>query len=442
MTNENFILLSENMENKCSECGKCFGSTYNLKRHKTIHREDAKLYSCPICSKTFNRNHNLTRHLNLHTQERKFLCDICYRPFNDYSCVKKHRLSHFPPSKYTCEYCGQKFNRRSNLRVHLVSKHLGIKRTWQDVLDSGPEQDDDKAKPDISEAIVVTNETIGKNSDFIGTTNENIGTTNENIITTNENIGTTTNENIGTTNENIGKTNAKIGRTEVTGGSYEHDTIVYSKRETKFKIEKMSSACEENVAMDDLLHEYEIKVELADGSDEEISLDNQAEKSRTNSIDPSVIMAAVESGEASSNCEKSEKSNTYSVEPVDRTTDSSANGELKIRLVNGNAANEEVSCWQCSVCQKVLSCKSHLKLHMERHAAIRKYSCDHCTKSFKTKDDLQKHQKTYLNPLRLECEYCKKIFNKHVNLKRHLRLHTGVLFFFYLRLNTVLFNYL
>ena len=408
MANENFILLSENMENKCSECGKCFGSIYNLKRHKTIHREDAKMYSCTICSKTFNRNHNLTRHLNLHTQERKFLCDICYRPFNDYSCVKKHRLSHFPPSKYTCDYCGQKFNRRSNLRVHLVSKHLGIKRTWQDTLDSGPEHDDNVVN-ETKESIVVTNKTIGKTSDFIGTTNENIGTTNENIGTTNENIG----------------------RTEVTGGSHEDDTI-YSKSETKFKIEKMSSACEENVAMDDFLHEYEIKVELADGSDEEISPDNQTEKSRTNSIDPSFIMAAVESGEESSNCEKSEKSNTYSVEPVDRTTDNSANGELKIRLVNGNAANEEVSCWQCSVCQKVLSCKSHLKLHMERHAAIRKYSCDHCTKSFKTKDDLQKHQKTYLNPLRLECEYCKKIFNKHVNLKRHLRLHTGALFFFIL----------
>lgn len=333
------------MENKCSDCGKCFGSTYALKRHQTIHRGDMKLYSCHICSKSFYRNYDLNRHLNLHTQEQKFLCDICYRPFNDYSCVKKHRLSHFPPSQYTCEYCNQKFNRRGNLRVHLVSKHLGNKRTWKDVVDSGEVNDNDSVKPAVKNVK----------------------------------------------EENVSITNDDIGNTVTDEGKYGSN-----KQETDSCLTNKASADGEKVRTDRLLEEREIKIELTEDSGEEILTDDQAEKSRT-----------------------------YSIDSLVTATDHSAEGEIKIRLVNGNAFNEEVSCWQCTLCDKVLSCRSHLEAHMERHMAIRKYNCDHCTKTFKTKDDLQRHRKTYLNPLRLECKYCAKVFNKHTNLKRHLRLHTG-----------------
>ena len=308
------LFIQKKMENKCDDCGKIFGSAYALKRHQSLHRGDAKTYTCPICSKTFNRNYNLTRHLNLHTQEQKFLCDICYRPFNDYSCVKKHRLSHFPPSQYTCEYCQQKFNRRGNLRVHLVSKHLGNKRTWKDVVDSGQVGDDDELKPAVKYVKKEQNSVV---------------------------------------NEEIGNT--------VTGErKHGHDAGPYNEQESDSGFRNIKSIDREKDETVHLLEDNEIKVELAEESGEEMSTDDQAEKSSTYSMDCFVATTN------HSTYDQAEKSRTYSVDSLVTTTDHSAEGEIKIRLVNGKAFNEDVSCWQCALCDKVLSCKSHLDTHMER----------------------------------------------------------------------------
>ena len=348
--------------NKCMDCGKCFDNKKSLQRHQVIHKnKNSKRYTCPVCSKSFSQNYNLSRHLNLHTQEQKYVCDICYRAFNDSWSVKKHRLSHFPPSKYTCEYCQQKFNRRGNLKVHLVSMHLRNLADKEVTSTSVDSSVDNKLMPVVS----VKSEQVS----FTGVDTEHAP-----VIKVEHRLG------------------VDVDKKHVPVTGLENVVTATSEQMTGENSKKYVTNC---LHIDNEIgREVKVKVELEEVGDEEAPF-VQTEKSMTHSVEPFI------------------------------TSDNSTEGEIKVRLVNGKSFNEEVSCWQCGQCGKVLSCKSHLETHMERHTDTRKYQCDHCTKTFKTRDDLQRHQKTYLNPLRLECEYCGKIFNKNTNLKRHLRLHTG-----------------
>jgi hypothetical protein len=47
---------------------------------------------------------------------------------------------------------------------------------------------------------------------------------------------------------------------------------------------------------------------------------------------------------------------------------------------------------KCSLCAKVLSCKSALKKHMVIHAANKPFKCDSCDQSFNQHRDLKAHR--------------------------------------------------
>ncbi len=47
---------------------------------------------------------------------------------------------------------------------------------------------------------------------------------------------------------------------------------------------------------------------------------------------------------------------------------------------------------KCSLCAKVLSCKSALKKHMVIHAASKPFKCDSCDQSFNQHRDLKAHR--------------------------------------------------
>ncbi|XP_018595324.1 zinc finger protein 135-like isoform X1 [Scleropages formosus] len=111
-------LDSSRVKNSCSECGKTFKNSYNLKRHKKIHLV-IKTRSCDECGKTFPNTAALTRHKKTHLNEKKFNCDQCGKAFSTLSCLKKHHRVHSGEKPYICTECGQRFTASYSLKVHM-----------------------------------------------------------------------------------------------------------------------------------------------------------------------------------------------------------------------------------------------------------------------------------------------------------------------------------
>lgn len=92
----------------------------------------------------------------------------------------------------------------------------------------------------------------------------------------------------------------------------------------------------------------------------------------------------------------------------------------------------------CSICNKVFSRSSQLRLHINIHYFERPFRCESCAVSFRTKGHLQKHKRsvshfnkvnmnltfgtpTTDNPRPFKCADCKIAFRIHGHLAKHLR---------------------
>lgn len=80
-------------------------------------------------------------------------------------------------------------------------------------------------------------------------------------------------------------------------------------------------------------------------------------------------------------------------------------------------------------CNKYLSTKGSLKLHIRTHTGERPFKCpfDNCGKAFAQKIYLINHIRTHTGEKPYKCPYdeCNKAFIKPYDLKRHIRVHTG-----------------
>ena len=78
---------------KCNHCGKCFGSSYDLKKHKITHML-VKPFKCDYCSKTFVQSAQLKTHERTHTGEKPFACSHCDKSFRQAGGLKSHERIH------------------------------------------------------------------------------------------------------------------------------------------------------------------------------------------------------------------------------------------------------------------------------------------------------------------------------------------------------------
>ncbi|XP_064162327.1 sal-like protein 4 isoform X1 [Anguilla rostrata] len=84
---------------------------------------------------------------------------------------------------------------------------------------------------------------------------------------------------------------------------------------------------------------------------------------------------------------------------------------------------------ECTICHRVLSCASSLKMHYRTHTGERPHKCKTCGRAFSTKGNLKAHQAVHRAnaPLRTQhsCPICQKKFTNAVVLQQHIRMHMG-----------------
>ena len=82
----------------CRECGKCFESNANLRRHEKAHA-GIKDFQCELCSKAYSSNKSLQQHIEIvhkisNEKSKTFSCPTCDKAFTRNEYLQRHLLKH------------------------------------------------------------------------------------------------------------------------------------------------------------------------------------------------------------------------------------------------------------------------------------------------------------------------------------------------------------
>ncbi|CAB3232673.1 unnamed protein product [Arctia plantaginis] len=78
---------------------------------------------------------------------------------------------------------------------------------------------------------------------------------------------------------------------------------------------------------------------------------------------------------------------------------------------------------KCPVCDKVLSERTSLSVHLRTHSGVRPHACSVCAKSFLRKSTLNNHVKFVHRDSQLQCPKCQERFETRSQWTRHLTSH-------------------
>ncbi|XP_055339054.1 transcriptional-regulating factor 1-like [Paramacrobiotus metropolitanus] len=87
----------DNNSRTCPTCGKAFGNSSGLAKHRLTHSDERK-YMCNICMKSFKRQDHLSGHMLTHSDKKPFECPVesCGKSYCDSRSLKRHLDQHEP----------------------------------------------------------------------------------------------------------------------------------------------------------------------------------------------------------------------------------------------------------------------------------------------------------------------------------------------------------
>jgi len=107
---------------RCTECGRCCGSSYDLSRHRQIHSGE-KPFQCIVCTKRFAQAGSLVVHNRIHSGEKPYKCHMCDKAFSQSAHLYTHMKVHTGDKPYNrpyhCPYCEMLFNTNMDLKCHV-----------------------------------------------------------------------------------------------------------------------------------------------------------------------------------------------------------------------------------------------------------------------------------------------------------------------------------
>ncbi|XP_048203452.1 sal-like protein 4 isoform X2 [Perognathus longimembris pacificus] len=102
---------------------------------------------------------------------------------------------------------------------------------------------------------------------------------------------------------------------------------------------------------------------------------------------------------------------------------------LKLQQLVENIDKSTADPNECTICHRVLSCQSSLKMHYRTHTGERPFHCRVCGRAFSTKGNLKTHLGVHRTHAAFKaqhsCPICQKKFTNAVMLQHHIRMHMG-----------------
>jgi len=108
----------------CDLCNISFSCRRKYIGHKNTHEKNKM---CRECGKCFESNANLRRHEKSHSGIKDFQCDLCLKAYSSMKSLQQHmeivhKISHEKSKTFSCPTCDKAFTRNEYLQRHLL-KH-------------------------------------------------------------------------------------------------------------------------------------------------------------------------------------------------------------------------------------------------------------------------------------------------------------------------------
>lgn len=120
---------------RCSECDKSFSHRPKLQVHQLIHSVHPPPASvCSVCSKVFSRVDRMKENYqSLHSSEKPHYCSDYGKRFSSTGDLRRHKRGHTGVKPYECPQCGKKSAFSSIMKKHAGShwrETLPLRQVW------------------------------------------------------------------------------------------------------------------------------------------------------------------------------------------------------------------------------------------------------------------------------------------------------------------------
>ncbi|XP_074468493.1 uncharacterized protein LOC141753804 isoform X1 [Sebastes fasciatus] len=411
----------------CSDCGKIFGHSGNLKRHIRSHTGE-KPFSCSVCTKSFTQSDTLQTHMRIHTGEKPFSCSFCKKSFTQRGTLQTHMRIHTGEKRFSCSVCNKRF-----ARLRQVKTHRCVGRRSSQLRQTQTEEHREADTPVSSSVEQMETEADGE--DYGGpepSRNSDPDT----------HLQPDTDDKTGDYSETDDSDDLKGSRP----CSTDVQQMLVVKQEVPPKQKEWSSSLDQEdpepphikEEPEELwtsqegeqlqgLEEADITkftftpVHVKSEDDEEKPQSSQLQKRQTEQMETEA------DGEDCGGPEPARNSNSHLQPDTDDKTGDSSKPETEY----SDDWKETRPCstvekpFSCSECGKRFGHSCNLKRHITSHTGEKPFSCSVCKKPFRLREDLQKHMRTHTGEKPFSCSVCKKSFTKRENLQIHMRIHTG-----------------